>query len=474
MHKPGLFGMNGLMALFFICLSVVARAQQPGFAILIEAENKQAFIVRIGEQLFASTAQGHLVISQLKDSNYNICLRFPKNDLPEQIFPVAMHGNDQGFQLRKSDSVWLLFNWQNKETIRPTFEHDSTRILNKGIKREDGFSRLMAAVVNDSSVMYNTYTGTGFNQDSPAVKTQAVIVNKDQPSVSNPVSVSKQETTPLKQPPASNPVSVSKQETTPLKQPPASNPVSVSKQETTPLKQPPVVPVVVAPTVRTSKDSLFATKKPEPVKDSTGITKKATSSPDSSLKVNHQQPVVASGVKKLREVSLKISRKMVFQDIGKDGQKDTITLFVFFENEDTLVKKPNASTSVAGARMNKPVDTLGVKPQAPNKTVAKTTASSCIQIATDENVADVRSAILKANTEDEKIAAASDAFSSTCFSVSQIRLLASLFVSDKAKYRLMDAAHLHVTNPDHFRELVDMLTDKNFQRKFLTLADKRT
>ena len=61
-----------------------------------------------------------------------------------------------------------------------------------------------------------------------------------------------------------------------------------------------------------------------------------------------------------------------------------------------------------------------------------------------------------------------------CFSVSQLRVLAALFVSDKARYRLMEAAKLHVSDKDHFRELADMYTDKNFQKKFLVMADKRS
>jgi hypothetical protein len=95
-------------------------------------------------------------------------------------------------------------------------------------------------------------------------------------------------------------------------------------------------------------------------------------------------------------------------------------------------------------------------------------------MATEEDVAALRSAILTANTEQEKIAVASGAFAIKCFSVSQVRLLASLLVSDKAKYRLMDAAHNHISDKEHFPELVDMLTDKNFQRKFLAMAEKRS
>jgi hypothetical protein len=95
-------------------------------------------------------------------------------------------------------------------------------------------------------------------------------------------------------------------------------------------------------------------------------------------------------------------------------------------------------------------------------------------MATEEDVTFLRDAILKSNTLDAKIGIASEAFAIKCFSVSQVRLLASLFVSDKDKYRLMDAARQHISDRDHFRELVDMLTDKNFQRKFLVMADKRS
>jgi hypothetical protein len=434
MHKPGLFGMNGFMALFFICLSVAASAQQPGYAILIEAENKQAFVVRIGEQLFVSTGQGHLVISQLKDSNYSVCLRFPKNDLAEQIFPVKIHGKDQGFQLQGSDSVWKLVNWQSKETIRPIYERDSTRILNKGIKREDGFSRLMAAVVNDSAVMYNTYTGTGFSRDSIAIKSQ-LPDNKNQTLTNIPASAVKTETAVIK-PPVSLPAN------------------DITKN--------------------TGKDSLISIQKRVPAKDSLASSGKATGITDNNVKSIHH-PTAVAGVKKLRDVTLKISRKMVFQDIDKDGQIDTVTLFVYFENADTIAKRGNASAVLVGNKAIKPSDSLGItKIQAASKSSGKSGAISCTQNATEDDLSLVRSAILKANSEDDKIMAASDAFASKCFSVDQIRVLASLFVSDKAKYRLMDAAHLHVTNPDHFRELVDMLTDKNFQRKFLSMADKRS
>src|SRR5450755_1136972 len=100
MHKPGLFGMNGFMVFLLTCFSVAATAQQPGFLILIDAENKEAFTVRMGDQFFASSSQGHLVLSQLKDSIYRIELLFSKNNLREQIFTLVIRQKDQGFQIR--------------------------------------------------------------------------------------------------------------------------------------------------------------------------------------------------------------------------------------------------------------------------------------------------------------------------------------------------------------------------------------
>jgi Domain of unknown function (DUF4476) len=433
MHKPGLFGMNGFMVFVLTCLSVAARAQQPGFLILIDAENKQAFTVRLGDQFFASSGQGHLVLSQLKDSSYKLCVRFPKNNLPEQVFPVVVHQKDLGFQLRSADSAWSLYNWQTKETIRTVNVVDSSRILDKGVKREDGFSRLMASVVDDSSVMYNTYSGNGFSRDTSSVK------NLQSKAI-----------------------------------PPSPVKAGLVQQN----RQPPASLAVVLPEKKTAllKDSVTSIKKKAGLHDSSVVT----SVPVSNL--NHQPVSVTAhpasinpGVKKLRDVSLKISRKMVFQDIGKDGLADTITIFVFFETNDSLNKKQNPAPVLVANKPGKSADTTNMnKVQALNKPAIKSGDPACTQLASDEDVSFLRSAILKANAEQDKINVASEAFAMKCFTVSQVRLLASLFVSDKAKYRLMDAAHGHISDPDHFRELVDMLTDKNFQRKFLVMADKRS
>ena len=415
------------MVFFLSFISVVTHAQQPGYLILIEAENRQSFIVRIGDQFYASSAQGHLVLSQLKDSSYRLKLRFPKNNLPEQVFPVVIHHKDLGLQLKGADSSWVLYNWLTKETIHPVFEFDSSRILDLGVKKEDGFSRLMAAVVDDSTVMYNTYTDNGFKQDSSNAKRTGIAVDSAQLTVNRK---------PL----------------------------------------PPYGGTVGQPTTQNVPPPTASTKTPA-VKDRQLTTVNGQQSAVNSQlsTVNRQPTSIPIGIKKLREVTLKISRKIVYQEIGKDGQIDTITLFVFFEKNDSLAKKPGAGPALASINPVKSTDTSGINmAQVKNKTAIKSGGQACILIATEEDLTFLRDAILKANAIEAKIGIASEAFAIKCFTVSQVRLLTSLFVSDKDKYKLMDAAHQHISDRDHFRELVDMLTDKNFQRKFLVMADKRS
>jgi Domain of unknown function (DUF4476) len=423
MQKPGLFGMNGFMVFLLNCFSFAAHAQQPGYLILIDAENKQAFTVRIGDQFYTSSGHGHVVLSHLKDSSYHLNLRFSKNNSEEQVFPVVIHQKDLGFQLKGAEGSWSLYNWQTKETIRPIMVRDSSRILDMGVKREDGFSQLMASVVNDSSVMYNTYTGNGFNRDSLKTPTDSALAK------------------------AAN----------------VQRPTAFAKASAVKDRQ-------LSTTFATGQAGKAVVGQPSTVNRQLSTTSVTAS----AVKDRQPSSTFTPGIKKLRDVSLKVSRKITFLDVGKDGLTDTITLFVYFEGADTALKQQAVEPVLAIKKISKP-DSAGMSAtHTKNKPVLKAIVAVCSQSATENDVQSLRDAILKANTDQDKILVASGAFSLKCFSVSQIRLLAGLLVSDKSKYRLMDAAHLHITDYDHFRELVDMLTDKNFQRKFLVMAEKRS
>ena len=615
MQKPGLFGMNGFMVFLLTCLSFAAQAQQLGYLILVDAENKQPFVIRIGDQSYFSTGQGHLVLPKLKDSTYKLGLRFPRKNMAERVFTVVIHRKDLGFQLKGNDSSMVLFNWQTKEIIRPVYETDSSRMLEQGIKRDDGFSRLMAAVVNDTAVMYDTYAGNGFGTDSAVANIQnsrlksqnkAPVLNNSRGDQRSSTDLRSKIKSPAPEilvtanPPAVVPPGSGRQNNLPtiVNQQPAivnkdsllavkrqelhsqdslntarktasrdslmyakkqqaylrdslntvrkaaiKDSIAVAKKRQAFLKDSLVAvrkatrdslqasrknegskatELLAAKRLQQTNDSLLAANKEKAYKDSLAAVSRANFIRDSielasrSLVGGHHSSL--THVKKLREVSLKISRKMVFLDIGKNGRADTITLFVYFEAADTAIKKRpggqpvvlkkplppdstgvkklqltnkgsdttelnktarNRNTDTSGftrtALKNKNADTSGLNKTLVKKNSGKSAdAAVCSQAATESDTDALRTAILKANSEQEKIAVAAGAFAMKCFSVSQVRFLASLLVSDKAKYSLMDAARMHIVDRDHFPELVDMLTDKNFQRKFLVMAEKRS
>ena len=524
MQKPGLFGMNGFMFLLLTCITVSARAQQPGNLILLESENKKAFTVRMGDNFFASSGQGHLVLSRLKDSIYRLGIR-SNNNMAEKVFPVTVRHKDQGFQLKGNEADWVLYNWQTRETIQPLKEKDSSRILNQGVKRENGFSILMAAVVNDTSVLYNTYTGS-FEMDSSkaqSLKPKAESnLTKDSVSLSGISTANRQPPTSSVQPPTAVVVA----ETGAIDKKARKDSVQAAKKTQDSLS-------LLAKNAK--KDSLAAVKKTRDSlqtamklarKDSVLALKKSrdslataqkTASKDTALAktnkpaavlpstVNHPpstpagqpptangQPPTANGqpptansqrpavkkanIKKLREITLKVSRKLVFLDLGTDGVTDTITLFVFFETPDLAVKTPlPAGTTTATKKSSKP-DSTDILNQAAarDKLAQRASAAGCGQLATDADMLFLRSAVLRANTEQAKISLAGSAFGQKCFAVDQVRVLAGLIVSDKGRYQIMEAARLHIADPEHFHELANMYTDKNFKRKFLAMAGKRS
>jgi hypothetical protein len=577
MEKPRLFGMNGFIVILLSCFCFGAYAQQAVGLILIDAEGKQPFTVRIGNQVYPSSVHGHLTLSHLKDSSYRLCLRFPKKALAEQIFPVNLRQKDLGFILKGEDSSWVLYNWQTKETIHPVYILDSSRILELGVKREDGFSRLMASVVNDTAVMYNTYTGSGFHgNDTSAIGHKVFPIgqtsspNNQQPSttVAAPAITNAQlSNVPAEKPPAVSPpataVSTGVVANTP-KKPDKDSLVAVRRQQTHTRDSLQAVrkaflkdSMLTVRAEKASKDSLQAVRKTflkdslrqakkftndsllaaklkrdslatinkkqaggqpanatalpaaaiPPASDAGGESRVLTAAKDSQSLIGKNPPAADRRVsmkpaippKKIREVSLKISRKIVFVDVNSEGKKDTITLFVYFENQELPVKVPEAGPvankspsgrdSISNIKSQvkiRPVDSVGLK-KTSTKTKfdsaaakkasvrnlpAKAGQSICPDLASDADILFLRSAILKANTDQEKIAVATGGFALKCFSVTQIRQLAALFVADKSRYRLMEAARSHIADQEHFPELADMYTDKNFQRKFLVMAEK--
>ena len=148
----------GLVLILFF--SVFSTYSQESGLILIDADNQQPFFVRMGEKTYPSSNIGHVAISNLRDSTYFVTIGFPGTQFAEEQFNIKVSKKDQGFQLKLMDGKqWVLYNWQTRENSFPLNSSSRSGVssLTKGVRMEDAFSKLMAAVVNDSLVLYNNF-----------------------------------------------------------------------------------------------------------------------------------------------------------------------------------------------------------------------------------------------------------------------------------------------------------------------------
>lgn len=141
---------------FCIVSCTTALAQQSLF-VYLQSENWQPFYVQIGDKVFSSSGIGHIVLSNLTDNTCSFEIGFSNHTIQPQRFSIPLHNRDHGYQLIKNGSKgYALQDWQTDEIIKPVKDTGNTTILYGERKNDDPFANLMAAVVNDSSVLYTS------------------------------------------------------------------------------------------------------------------------------------------------------------------------------------------------------------------------------------------------------------------------------------------------------------------------------
>lgn len=166
------------MKMFYLSLVLVfsmveVMAQQQYFVFIQEA-SRQPFYVRMKEDSHSSSASGHIILSQLKDSVYNFFIGFPRSRYSEQLFVIPMNKKDHGYELRSAGGRYQLFDLVTQQVVMPS---NSTPESDQTIRKTDTYSQLMADVVEDSAVLYTSA------QDTMAVDSNATALVADSGAV---------------------------------------------------------------------------------------------------------------------------------------------------------------------------------------------------------------------------------------------------------------------------------------------------
>ncbi len=492
--------------LFLIVITFCIRLQaQQGYLITIDADDNQPFSVILGKNNYNSSSVGHLVLSNLKDSTYQLTIRFPKSVYPDHFFTIDINKKDKGYQLKKNaEKSWSLQDLQTMVWIRADKIEQGeifTGQQHSSVKSKDAFALMMAAVVNDTAVLDTTPHKTETVKKSDENK------KEKQPSPENEkqtgIAINDKKTDTLKVIPptpkktlddslvkADNKTLVSKEVNSGTEKSKQTEAVvsTTTKPANDPLKKA-TVPVVA------KKGAEGKTTKPKPGNqqktDSATIVKKT----DSVSK----KMVPRSAIAKLGERWTKETREIVFIDSNEGKAIDTIKILIDLTQVEE--KKPASDTSVAksivviaaadNAEKKTIPDNASVSKKPPDSVLTPSTSvkspdtitarksiktdsvkkpviinSDCKNFATEADVDKLRIKLLAENDQFERIVIARKVFRTKCFTTRQIKALTELFTSDKSRYGFFDAAYPFVSDTENFKQLAELLTDEYYINRF--------
>jgi hypothetical protein len=408
-----------------LCLATAGFSQRQYF-ILVESENRQPIYVRIGETTFNSSSIGHVIIPALSDSVYLLEIGFASDQSLSNQYSIRINKKDHGYQLKKlNDKGWVLFNFQTLELVSPIKKESLAQSGYSLMKRDDGFAKLFAQVVNDTAVLYSivyqkpvesfTLKETKPTVDSSLTKKQDNVVAKKEETKEDVAALKKEE-------PKKGSVEPAKELPKPLA-------VAVTKVQETQLDSGKYMVYL------DEKDSvkIFISAAETSVKtDTQEVAKETKKVPPPEMPSNKQENVVVAGV-------------------SADGGQTVETIK---KQETSLPPEPKKETKDTIAQTKKLV----------------LLNSDCKALAWDNDVDKIRLKMLAEKDVDNKINIARKVFKTKCFSAAQVKGLTELFTNDQDKYKFLDAAYPFVFDTENFKQLSYLLTDEYYIKRFRTMV----
>ena len=392
-----------------LLVSNLVRSQSTHF-IYIQADEKQAFYVKIKEKVFSSSDLGYLTIPHLSEGSQKFTLGFPKNQWPSINYNIEIGDKDLGFQLKKVDSnTWALYDIQTSELVSPyEGNQPQTEILQDNT---DDFSNILAEVSNTPSIKQKKK-----NTDSDDVLVKASEASKVEIAANNPEAINTVTTDQA----------IKKSEEA-IAQPEQKN------EEKIDLKTERNSNSVYVPSYIIKEFSYL---------DSTGRSLTYT---------------VEDGEKKETVILFIPYKSEKPKGRKKSGAQVKKTEAV---NQEEPVKT-EAAVSVAenSNQPQAPVNTADIKPlESVNK--------SCLELAGDNDFISLRRMMTQEDTEEKMLATAQKVFTSKCFSTEQVKNLAVLILKDDNRLIFLQIAYQHLSDIHNFSSLVSLLSDEKNISKF--------
>jgi Domain of unknown function (DUF4476) len=471
-----------------IALACSTSAQQIHF-VYLQTEGAQPFYVKINNKVSSSSSAGYLILPKLADGTYKLSIGFPKKEFPEENFQISVDKSNRGFLVKNfGEKGWGLFDMQSFAVVMGG-NSDTTASVVKNLQ-EDPFSRMLANVVKDSSILQKAEPiapslpkaerkdSTLAARDSGLAKLTAVSRHSD--SLARPIDSSVVRRDTLSAKVDSSVVAVQKP------QPVAARRFfnkrnkdgreliyidrDADRNDTVRIFIPALKPVVknnVSDTVQTtaqkntgnaSSDSVVATL-PSPL-PKTDTVVNAPSLPQSKT----DSEVVAKSSSLTRsDTGVAISGQLKSFTPGDSsyGQRAP--------QKTALPVIRDTTHEVSVGHESAKQDEMVVLP----KVVQSASMNSdCKAFASNEDFLKLRKRMASENSDDNMIKMARKVLHSRCFSTEQIKNLSFLFLTNEGKYRFFDSAYPFASDSDQYYTLQSQLTDSYYLNRFKAMIHK--
>jgi Domain of unknown function (DUF4476) len=445
------------------------------YFVLIQADDNQAFYVRLNGQLYPSSPAGYIILARLHDSLYAISIGLPGQTFPEKRYLLDIHRKDLALRLRYADSKWELYDRQGQALPTVADPSATGRPSLAGVKKDDAFSQLMSAVVQDTAVMYNNYAAASDSAHPGAPTTSRTVIPSPHSDatflIDSQTAAASSLTMPTSPPFIAPATGGTSHPAASLISPGTGHPdtsLTSSAHDssniahdtlTTFLAVSTSSATIHSPTGRSSAHALpiDGPKRPSPA--------------DTPVSLSNAGPSSPTGVVKLSERKSSKSLRMVYTDRAADKKSDTIDVLIPIDSPAIRTEHPTHSTDPTLGAATPNNSATPASPGAARKALIPFVNSDCHAFATDYDVDKLRIRMLDVEKDDDRLLAARKVFKTKCFTTHQIRALSEVFATDAAKFKFLETAYPFCSD-ENFPDLISLLADPVYAGRFRTMTDR--
>jgi hypothetical protein len=402
--------------LIFILVSGNLYAQQNHF-VYIQSDAKQAFTVKINEQVFTASSIGYVIIPKLVDGEYKATISFPNNQFPDQQFVFTVSNNDIGYSLKNyGQKGWGLFNLQSLDVTLAIQNINTTTPVKEATANNNGFGDMLADVVSDPNIQAPVIVPSiAEKENKPAAGVEKI------DTVAAPLAIAD-----------------SLKNTNPM--------VKYSERYADS-----GVAIVFLDTINHKTDTISIF-----LPDVKPIIPNSVNQPaDSSKTIIQETPTILADTLDINETVEPDTAGIKNPFYNKTTSADTIAATVSTKvPKDTVVQNVEKTEAIVPV-----INAVNVAGNAVN----------CTKTFTDADTDKLRKKMFAVTGDDKMIELARKYFTGKCVTVAQLKTLSGSFLSDEARYNFFSAAYAFADDKLAFASLENQLIDPLYKNRFKAL-----